>query len=159
MPGFAQRRYITNVSTNIAYAIVVRGTVNFNKLIKIIIMLQANDLKVGNFIKFNNNLQTEKIVQVDLRFFASLAGGRSSNEMKNDVQISDYYSGIKLTDEILDKINWGGYIKFNIGSYFKIDNVGHLYYRSDYSGVNINHLHQLQNIYYLLIGSELEIVW
>jgi hypothetical protein len=66
-------------------------------------MIKANDLRVGNVIKFNNHLEKEKIVQVNLRFFASWAGGRSPDEMKIDEQISNYYSGIPLTPEILEK--------------------------------------------------------
>ena len=114
-------------------------------------MINQNDLRIGNYINSKLLGSNHKIT------------GLLSNMLYTDLQLSysDYadWQPIPLTVEILDKINWGGYIKFNIGSYFKIDDVGHLYYRSDYSGVNIDYLHQLQNFYYLLRGIELEIVW
>lgn len=77
-------------------------------------MIRANDLRVGNFIKFNNHLEKEKIIQVNLRFFASWAGGRSQDEMKIDEEISNYYSGIELTPEILEKSGF---------KYFKSDGI------------------------------------
>jgi len=64
---------------------------------------------------------------------------------------------IPLTPSVLDAIDWGGYTDLSINSYFKIDNVGHLYYCGDYTGVNLYHLHQLQNLYFALTGTELEI--
>jgi hypothetical protein len=69
-------------------------------------MIKANDLRVGNFIKFNNHLEKEKIVEINLRFFASWAGGRNPNEMKVDEEINNYYTGIELTPEILEKFGF-----------------------------------------------------
>ena len=117
-------------------------------------MIQANELRIGNFIQ--DIISLEKNLVVYKIEDGIITGG---DEDFNYPYLAETVKGIELTPDILDKIRWGGYIKFSIGSYFRIDDVGHLLYRSDYSGVNINYLHQLQNLYYLLRGSELEIVW
>ena len=36
-----------------------------------------------------------------------------------------------------------------------MDDVGHIFYRSDYTGVNVKYVHQLQNLYFALTGEEL----
>jgi hypothetical protein len=97
-------------------------------------MIQANELRVGNWVLWNGAVDT-------------VEDGQQIDEL--------VFDPIPLTPEILEKIDWNGYVKLNIGSYFKIDDVGHLYYRSDYTGINIDYLHQLQNLYFALTGTEL----
>lgn len=64
---------------------------------------------------------------------------------------------IPLTEEWLLKFIWQleSKNKFHINSYFSLDVYGHLYYQNDYTGLNINYVHQLQNLYYALTGQEL----
>ena len=135
-------------------------------------MLKANELRIGNFIKFHNHLETEKVITVNARFFSSLAGGRSLEEMKSDEELSNYYSGIPLTLEILEKCGWGKSDEHEIGTNMLNENNDGLYFdyhfkrfrmdfgdNSDIRMPHIQYLHQLQNLYYSLTGDELEIVW
>jgi hypothetical protein len=67
------------------------------------------------------------------------------------------YSPIPLTAELLEGVDWEGYVKFHFNSYFSIDDVGHFFYHNDYTGINIDYLHQLQNMYFAITGKELSI--
>lgn len=40
-------------------------------------MIQANELRIGNKIQFNNFIEKEKIITINARWFTSLAGGRN----------------------------------------------------------------------------------
>ena len=132
-------------------------------------MLKANELRIGNFIKFHNHLETEKVVTVNARFFSSLAGGRSLEEMKPDEELSNYYFGIPLTTDILkkcgfiEKKDWYYKEKFLLGFLTTEDNLQAEWKFGGVDGVwnliNIKYLHQLQNIYHALTGVELKIVW
>lgn len=119
-------------------------------------MIQANELRIGNKIKFNNYLEKERIVTVNARFFSSLAGGRSTEEMKPDEEINNYYSGIPLTPEILDKCGLMGGGMFPAIEYFTLES-GSLFFEGYYTTVDIKYLHQLQNLYFALTGEELEV--
>ena len=68
----------------------------------------------------------------------------------------ELWHGIPLTPEVLEACDWNGYKSLYIGSYFNLDTYGHLYYGSDYTGINVDYLHQLQNLYFDLCGQELE---
>lgn len=140
-------------------------------------MITANELRIGNCIRFHNHVEAEKIVTVNARFFSSLAGGRSLEEMKPDEELSNYYSPIELTPEILVKcgfkINkYACYLHFCKSAYihYSIKNkvLGMAISNHNESldtdeelsiDLNIIYLHQLQNLCYSLTGSELEVVW
>lgn len=130
-------------------------------------MIKANELRIGNCISFQNHLETEKVVTVNARFFSSLAGGSPLEEMKPDEELSNYYSPIELTPELLEK---GGFNVTSKGFYQHPNwyNVSLKHLRGTYNlrcnfmdiiTNNIDYLHQLQNLYYSLVGSELEVVW
>ncbi len=99
-------------------------------------MIKSNELRVGNIVE---NRGVEYVAD-----FIT-------------IQMAHNYNPITLTPEILEKVDWNGYVKFHINSYFSIDDVGHFYYRNDYTGINVNHVHQLQNLYFALTGNELTI--
>ena len=67
--------------------------------------IKANELRLGNLIRFNNFIGDERNVTVNARFFASMAGGRPFTEVEgsNNAELNNYYSGIVLTPEILEK--------------------------------------------------------
>jgi hypothetical protein len=79
------------------------------------------------------------------------------------IQVSDtiyeliFIEPIELTEELLININWRGYKQLYFNSLFSMDEVGHIFYRSDYTGVNVKYVHQLQNLYFALTGIELEL--
>jgi hypothetical protein len=97
-------------------------------------MIQVSELRIGNW------------------FYIGEMIGQCNADSFKDTSIFD---PIPLTPEILEKCDWNDYKKFCINSYFKIDEVGHLYYCGDFTGINIEHLHQLQNLYFALTGKEL----
>jgi len=132
-------------------------------------MIKANDLRVGNYIKFNNHLEKEKIVQVNLRFFASWAGGRNTDEMKVDEEISNYYTGIELNPVNLLKCGFvlgDGYYWKTWGTngmfIVKFDTVYNKFFVEAGKGFNllVEYVHELQNAFHVFsLGRELEVVW
>lgn len=107
-------------------------------------MIQANEarnFRIGNIVYCSD---TKENVELNVHGIMRIATKGAEN-----------LDPIELSPDILDKIDWNGYVKLNIGSYFKIDEVGHLFYRSDYTGINIDYLHQLQNLYFALTGKEI----
>lgn len=133
--------------------------------------MKVNEFRVGNFIKFNNHLERERIVQIDLRFFASWAGGRSPNEMNINEELSNYYKPIELNHEILEKCGFE-LVEFNIPEYRLVVNrawimiiKGGIFNLHDYqdeyysNNIQIKYLHQLQNLYFSLTGEELKIIF
>jgi hypothetical protein len=118
--------------------------------------MKANELRIGNLIRFNNLIEKEKIVTVTGRFLLPFS---------EDVgDISNYYQPIPLTEEWLLKF---GFEK--IGEYWYKDRFfiemlfGRLNLRitinnaeSAYAN-SVQYVHQLQNLYFALTGNELEI--
>lgn len=66
---------------------------------------------------------------------------------------------VSINEERLLEFKWQLIkgIDFCINSDFKIDKYGHLYYHNDYTGINVIYIHQLQNLYFSLVGKELEL--
>lgn len=135
-------------------------------------MIKANELRIGNYIKFHNHLEPEKIVTVNVRFFSSLAGGRSLEEIKPDEELNGYYSPIPLTPELLlklgfEKDGYEGAVWYQkgfpvIGELCTSDRehpLGNFLFDTNTDTLKIHYLHQLQNLYYSLTGSEMEVVW
>lgn len=121
--------------------------------------MKANELRIGNWVSFFNMIEKERYIQVNARFFASLAGGRMASEMRFDEELNGYYHPISLTSEILKKC---GFVDRKLGNFYFLEN-GNLTiegYEHDYNGLfigNIESMHQLQNLYFALTGTELEI--
>lgn len=113
--------------------------------------LTANELRIGNKVYYTVSGSTKYIGEITKLW-------KSDNGITGTI---DYHyplsfgEPIPLSPEILEKIDWAGFKKLNINSYFGIDEVGHLYYHNDYTGINIDYLHQLQNWYYLIRNEEL----
>jgi len=129
--------------------------INFVLSLKIHIMIQANELRIGNWVKVKG---TNNAITVSFPLHNELA--------------EDWYSflnaiePIPLTPEILEKCNC---IKdtntpyttsvFGIDFQFNSDFI-HFYWDGEYlfyNGFKIQHLHQLQNIYFALSNTELNI--
>jgi hypothetical protein len=137
-------------------------------------MIAANELRIGNYLVFRNFIQPDQIIKIDARWFCSLAGGRSTHEIKPDEEINNYYSGIPLTPEILQKCGfefepcgisgadmWQGISFWKKGVITLRGNVstakGGVLHLSGYYNSQIKFIHQLQNIYFALTGKELEV--
>ena len=93
--------------------------------------MNTNEIRIGNYV-FDKQDNIIKITGVtDITLF--------SDEHFKSGQLIEWCKPIPITKEILlEKIDWVGYKKLYISSYFNIDEVGHIYYRSDYTGININ---------------------
>ena len=132
--------------------------------------MKASELRIGNLLEFSNCIQPAKTVVVGRRFFSSAAIEREDD----DFEITPYYRPIPLTEEWLlkavfsDKDYKRGYIgkDFKSGS-MTLDFVlskpltkgeWNKHYTFDIIGskfVNLEYVHQLQNLYFALTGEEL----
>jgi len=110
--------------------------------------MKNNELRIGNWINDNEHFQG---------WFQVQKIGYEQIESPDYVLTLDEVSGIPLTEEWLKKIDWNGYIYLHFNSYFSMDTSGHIYYRSDYTGINVSYVHELQNLYFALTGTELEL--
>lgn len=121
-------------------------------------MIQASELRIGNYVNVIRPRHDEKYLVIE-----SITG--------TDVNIDfrDYnleqIEPIELTDEILKKV-WfvNGEWKDKTSANCLFVNDGKIYISdardTNYSFVaECKYVHQLQNLYYLLVGSELEFVW
>lgn len=128
--------------------------------------MKSSELRIGNLVDAINrhhkvHLPYGYVKQVgQIEFFKVHlyeVGKFAIQSIHQVVDIKDL-SPIPLTQEwLLNKIDWNGYNTLCINSHFRLDEMGHLYYHGDYTGININYVHQLQNIYFNLKGEELEI--
>ena len=117
-------------------------------------MIDYKDLRVGNWLRFNNHTYVQ-VFEIN-----------SDNNTCNGLDLSndDFHEPIPLTPELLIKCGFEGMVRKNdyILDGFRITHV-HLTENFCYAlgnGCNpptMKYLHQLQNLYYVLTGKELEI--
>lgn len=122
-------------------------------------MIQANELRIGNYIVFNEDDAISKVI------------GIHTDIDGVDVQLNDeetyielrQFSGIELTEEILLKCGFKkkSYL-YNLKNYHIDLTNGFFFIGNDHASSGnvdafIKHLHQLQNLYFALTGKELEV--
>ena len=115
--------------------------------------MKANELRIGNYLEFNNLIRPSEIIKVNAWFLRQLV-----NDPKEDnPTVNNFYKPIPLTEGWL--LNFGfektkyGFVKMTEIACLRI-------WEEDvtYSGTlieNIEHVHQLQNLYFALTGEEL----
>lgn len=139
--------------------------------------MKAKDLRIGNFILFDNKIKEPQIIEINPRFFSSLANGRTEEELRahKNEYLNGYWQGITLTHDWLLKFGFKqqeyaphrGYFlenKYDLcisitqqGKYLPcwLERVlfpgGTEFFRT------IDYVHQLQNLYFALKGEELTI--
>lgn len=136
-------------------------------------MINANELRIGNWVtdQFYDSFKT--MIQVDSQNDKGINliiedDGRYPEIASRWIEPEYKYEqlfGIPLTPEILDKCGFEyDLITFNKGECPillapKLVNCYTVYINRLFYGemVTINHLHQLQNLYHVLMGEELEI--
>jgi hypothetical protein len=125
--------------------------------------MKASELRIGNWLMFRNMIMPETYTQVDPRFFRSFIIG-------DGLEVSGYYHGIPLTPEILVKCGFvlvnhiHGYSFYTMDRRSKNDKskpaIDVYENKTQFMGCSVNYcqyLHQLQNLYFALTGSELEV--
>lgn len=112
--------------------------------------INCRELRIGNW--YHDSQRNRDFVVQEIRSMCIEHGDDDYSPTR-----IDQIDGIPLTSEWLERIDWAGYKDFYFNSSFCIDEYGHLYYRSDYTGINVVYVHQLQNIYFALTGSELQL--
>jgi len=112
--------------------------------------MKASELRIGNLLLFSNKIQPDIEIVVGRRFFSSA----SIEKEDGDFKITPYYQGIPLTNEWMLRLGfkntsygWES-LMYTIEFDFSIRKIG---------VSRIQHVHQLQNLYFALTGNELEI--
>ena len=112
--------------------------------------MKAQDLRIGNLIhdKLHRNVIVSEIRQEYLVFYLS-----NGNKIKHNIKT---FTPIQLTDKWLLKFSfkfWGG-IYCDRNDFFALTkkNKG---YSIEELDIEINHVNELQNLYYSLTGKEL----
>ena len=119
------------------------------------VSVSVMDLRIGNLIYYNGN--NKSVGKISL-LVSDLIGALDHCQLdyrRNKKHWLINLDPIPLTEEWLGNFNWNGYNPLHFNSNFEIDNKGRLYCNGDYKGVNINYVHQLQNLYFALTGREL----
>jgi len=103
-------------------------------------MIQANELRIGNWI-YNNNVKYQVTPYIIEELWASVRG---------------WIQPIPITEEILNKCKWD-IDKYYINKSIRIDIKGCVWYGITFTGIVIKTLHELQNFYFSLTKTELEV--
>lgn len=116
--------------------------------------MKASELRVGNFIRFNNLIQPEEIITINPRFFCSAMCNK-------DFDINGYYKPIPLTEEWLLKFGFKKENTLHDGTSV-YNGTPYLYFKDGYARISIKtpdieYVHQLQNLYFSLTGEELSL--
>jgi len=107
-------------------------------------VIKINELRIGNLISDLSDRTG---------FVKSLAWNKVAVKLEFSTINTDC-DGVKpipLTEEWLNKFKWERVEEnrfFFDNNYFSIGISGRLYYMDDYTGVKIQHVHQLQNLYF-----------
>jgi hypothetical protein len=122
-------------------------------------MIDAKELRIGNIcLRKNKHTEIEQIHELTASCILDISS--------NGVNSSFIYQPIQLTEELLLKCGFEKNFEWTCSIYIK-GNYKLVYYvgekgwsigfknYSDYS--NLNYLHQLQNLYWCLVGGELNI--
>jgi hypothetical protein len=124
-------------------------------------MIQATDLRIGNWLSFCNMIEPQRYVQVTGRFLAPFN--------QDDNTVNDYYQPIPLTSDILEKCGFEEVEGNEYYGFFDLEGIRvHIHKRDGSAFISYNyatidaytnnfHLHQLQNLYKALTNNELTI--
>jgi hypothetical protein len=122
-------------------------------------MIQPNELMLGNWVRYGSNIL--KVVGIKLYPVGGAAEITTQHHINGN---SDYYDPIPITPEILEKAGFEKYLdesNWLLGEdfclHYYMATGGYCFKYKDYKSITIQYLHQLQNLYYVLKGTELNI--
>ena len=129
-------------------------------------MVNFKELRIGNFILYKGSIQKISLISNENGLEGNSFINYEFNEGNNVSCDSEHLQSISITDEVLQKF---GFVLHNyLGFWQKITTVSgkrcEMDINKDYSIIdfmrrpvvkNVSTLHQLQNIYFALTGSEL----
>jgi len=112
--------------------------------------MKANELRVGNYIYYDNQLMEVDHSEITDLYFQ---------------EDCPFHKPIPLTEEWLDKFgfkvndceNYQTEYKYQLNNPFIILDRKDGYFYIDATNLEIKYVHQIQNLYFALIGEELEI--
>jgi hypothetical protein len=109
--------------------------------------MKASELRIGNKVLFSENGKVFTVFEI------AKNGIVVGDEIEYTWIEIDQFEGIKLTEEWLLKFNFE---KSSYGYESEMLTIG-FDFRQEKTGVKIEYVHQLQNLYFALTGNELEI--
>ena len=121
--------------------------------------MKQNEIRVGNW------LNDPRPFNEDTKKFFKMTDNGYFKVTARDIQFAEEYKPIPLTEEILLKCGFkkkNGYKFVLHNSHFSLVMIDSIT-REDYAfshynlWVNLEHVHQLQNLYFALTGQELEV--
>lgn len=124
--------------------------------------MKASELRIGNWVHFNNLIGMKYDYQVTPRFFRQLA---LNDPESLDVEIDGFHQPILLTEEWLVKfgfyvlhINKSGVKIYWRGQRQRVNAHYNAFWYKTYNGTTrVKFVHQLQNLYFALTGQELTV--
>lgn len=129
--------------------------------------MKANELRIGNWVYWGINIVPIKSIHTESVLKDEVSVYIEVNEKLNHYCVSiNEITPIPLTPEILQKagfsqqfdtLDWDLGYKFQINSHFILLSRNDTFYYIDAINTEVEYLHQLQNLYFALIGEELDI--
>lgn len=126
-------------------------------------MIKVTDIRIGNWVNGNYNGFSK-----DVQIYA-ISHTYIQHSTENDLPIANF-KPIELTEEWLKKFgfeydydqeskSWSLMTSCEKFDYlFEISNKYQEYFQPDFLRIDIKYVHQLQNLYYALTGTELELM-
>ena len=131
--------------------------------------MKANELRIGNYIEFDSSVRT-LVIEDEQGFIEVRSIGESGVNEWSDYGASGCVSNPKpvpLTEDWLIKFGFKkkkqpgrlyDYYYYLNGFYYSFIDFHNIVYKNkSLEGVELKHVHQLQNLYFALTGEELKI--
>ena len=120
--------------------------------------MRTRELRIGNYVSHyvGDDLKVDVIADVGYHLLSSA----KSITSRKDSDVIKSLEPIPLTEEWLLKFGFDKLEGWDDTFFFQLNDVQILEYNVsgyDYDGVNIKHVHQLQNLYFALTGEELKL--